>query len=116
MLTLKGRALQNGVLRAIGMSFKQLVGMLAAEQVLTSGAAIAIGVITGTLTSKLYVPHFQIAFNPQTLVPPFQVMFDPNDSVRLFVAVAIMLVLGLPILGYMLSRIKIHQTLKLGED
>ncbi|RIE02533.1 ABC transporter permease [Cohnella faecalis] len=116
MLSLKGRTLQNGIMRAIGLSLRQLLGMLALEQLLTSGVAIMIGAIVGNVTGRLFVPNFQIAFNPSTLVPPFRVVFAQIDFVRLYIIVGIMLLLGLGILGYMLSRIRIHQALKLGED
>jgi len=116
ILSLKGRTLQNGIMRAIGLSLRQLIGMLALEQLLTSGVAILIGVMVGNLASLLYVPNFQIAFNPSSLVPPFKVMFEAIDFIRLYSIVSIMLVIGLGILSYMLSRIRVHQALKLGED
>ena len=116
MLSLKGRTLQNGIMRAIGLSLRQLIGMLALEQVLTSGVALMIGVIVGNVTSRLFVPNFQIAFNPSSLVPPFRVILASGDFARLYVIVGFTLVLGLGILGFMLSRIRIHQALKLGED
>ena len=116
MLSLKGRTLQNGIMRAIGLSLRQLIGMLALEQVLTSGMALMIGVIVGTITSRLFVPNFQMAFNPSSLVPPFRVILATGDFARLYVIVGFTLLLGLGILGFMLSRIRIHQALKLGED
>jgi len=116
ILSLKGRTLQNGIMRAIGVSLRKLIGMLAMEQLLTSGAAVLIGVLIGNLASRLFVPNFQIAFNPGSLVPPFKVIFEAIDFVRLYSVVAFMLALGLGILSYMLSRIRVHQALKLGED
>ncbi|RKP45886.1 ABC transporter permease [Cohnella endophytica] len=116
ILSLKGRTLQNGIMRAIGLSLRQLIGMLALEQLLTSGVAIMIGVFVGNLASRLYVPNFQIAFNPSSLVPPFKVIFDAMDFIRIYSIVSVMLLLGLGILSYMLSRIRVHQALKLGED
>lgn len=116
ILSLKGRTLQNGIMRAIGLSLRQLIGMLALEQLLTSGVAIMIGVAVGNLASRLFVPNFQIAFNPSSLVPPFKVMFEAIDFIRLYSIVFFMLILGLGILSYMLSRIRVHQALKLGED
>jgi putative ABC transport system permease protein len=89
---------------------------LALEQLLTSGVAIMIGVLVGNLASRLFVPNFQIAFNPSSLVPPFKVMFEAIDFFRLYSIVCFMLLLGLGILSYMLSRIRVHQALKLGED
>lgn len=116
ILSLKGRTLQNGIMRAIGLSLRQLIGMLALEQLLTSGVAIMIGVAVGNLASRLFVPNFQIAFNPSSLVPPFKVMFEAIDFFRLYSIVIFMLIIGLGILSYMLSRIRVHQALKLGED
>ncbi|MGO4547940.1 FtsX-like permease family protein [Paenibacillus sp. 2TAB23] len=116
VLSLRGRTLQNGILRAIGLSLKQLIGMLAVEQLLTSGVAVLIGIAVGNIASRLYVPNFQIAFNPSSLVPPFKVMFDASDLMRIYVLVGFMLVVGLGILAYMLSRLRIHQAIKLGED
>ncbi|HTG67910.1 MAG TPA: hypothetical protein VL921_01530, partial [Candidatus Udaeobacter sp.] len=66
--------------------------------------------------SLLYVPNFQIAFNPSSLVPPFKVMFDSSDLMRIYLLVGFMLLFGLGILAYMLSRLRIHQAIKLGED
>ena len=116
VLSLRGRTLQNGILRAIGLSLKQLIGMLAVEQLLTSGVAVLIGIGVGNLASLLYVPNFQIAFNPSSLVPPFKVMFDSSDLMRIYLLVGFMLIFGLGILAYMLSRLRIHQAIKLGED
>ncbi|MCD1261698.1 ABC transporter permease [Paenibacillus athensensis] len=116
VLSLSGRILQFGVLRAMGVSFAQIVGMLIVEQLLTSGAAVLIGVLTGNLTSELFVPLFQLSFDASTQVPPFQVRFDPRDQLNLYLIVSLMMSIGLLTLGSMLSRIKIHQAVKLGED
>lgn len=116
ILSLISRILQLGIYRAMGVSFKQIIVMLTSEQVLTSGAAIVIGVITGNLTSKYFVPLFQMAFNPAQQVPPFEVAMQASDAFRLYSIVSIMVVLGLLILSFMTSRIKLHQAVKLGED
>jgi putative ABC transport system permease protein len=116
VLLLFSRVLQTGIFRAMGISFRQILGMLFMEQILTSGAAIAIGMGIGWMTSVLFVPHFQLSFHPATQVPPFQVILNPNDTLRLFVVVGCMIMAGLFILGKMMARIKIHQAVKLGED
>jgi len=116
ILSLSGRNLQFGILRAMGLSFRQLIGMLTVEQLLTSGAGILIGIVTGITTSRLFVPLFKMSFNPAEQVPPFQVTFDPRDQLQLYVIAGIMIAFGLLILGWMLSRVKIHRAVKLGED
>lgn len=116
VLSLFARTLQFGILRAMGVSFGQLIVMLAGEQALISGAAIMIGIVTGNAASLLFVPLFELSFDPSTQVPPFQVTFDPQDQVRLYWIVTVMISVGLAVLGYIVSRIRIHQAVKLGED
>lgn len=116
ILSLRGRTLQNGILRAIGLSVNHLIAMLAVEQLLTSGVAVLLGIAVGNVASLLYVPNFQIVFNPSSLVPPFMVQIEAGDLIRIYWMVAVMLAFGIVILAYMLSRLRIHQALKLGED
>lgn len=116
VLTLSGRTLQYGVLQAMGIPFPQVVGMLASEQALTSGAAIIIGVYIGNLTSDLYVPLFEMSFSASEQVPPFQIVRELGDYVQLYGIVGFTLGIGLSILVYRLSRTRIAQALKLGEE
>lgn len=116
VLSLLARTLQFGILRAMGISFFQLIGMLVAEQLLISGAAILLGVVTGNLTSRLFVRLFEMSFDPKKQILPFEVTFQSSDQVGLYMIVTAMMVLGIGILGFTVSRIRIHQAVKLGED
>ncbi|WP_058306653.1 ABC transporter permease [Gracilibacillus massiliensis] len=116
ILTIKSRTLQYGVYRAMGFPVHKLVAMLTWEQLMTSGMACLFGVAIGGITSRLFVPLFQLSFDPQTIVPPFQVIFDPSDTWRIYGFVGFMLVVGLIILVLLVKKIKIHQAIKLGED
>ncbi|MDD9269155.1 FtsX-like permease family protein [Paenibacillus sp. GCM10023248] len=116
VLSLSARTLQYGIFRAMGVSVGQLIVMLVGEQVMVSGAAIFIGIMTGNLASHLFVPLFELSFDPGTQVPPFQVTFDPRDTERLYGIVTVMIACGLAVLGHIVSRIRIHQAVKLGED
>ncbi|WP_337102674.1 ABC transporter permease [Paenibacillus sp. YIM B09110] len=116
VLTLSGRTLQYGVLRAMGIPFGQIIGMLVSEQLLTSGAAVVLGVIIGNTISELFVPLFEISFSTKDQVPPFEMIQQLSDYLQLYSIVGITLTIGLLILGYRLSRIRIAQALKLGEE
>jgi len=115
-LSLSGRTLQFGVLRAMGIPFAQLIGMLVSEQMLTTLAAVLIGVFVGNAVSDQYVPLFEMAFNPSEQVPPFEIVREAGDYLQLYGVVAVMLTLGLAVLGWRLKRVKIAQALKLGEE
>ncbi|WP_407269905.1 ABC transporter permease [Radiobacillus sp. PE A8.2] len=116
ILTIKSRTLQYGIYRAMGIPMPKLIAILIWEQVMTSGIACLLGIAIGGITSRLFVPLFQLSFNPQSIVPPFMVMFDPRDEMKIYLFVAFMLVIGLSILVILLRKIKIHQAIKLGED
>ncbi|WP_028610037.1 ABC transporter permease [Paenibacillus harenae] len=116
MLTLSGRKLQYGVLMAMGIPFPQIIGMLVSEQLFTSGAAVLIGVLIGNLISEMFVPLFEMSFTATEQVPPFEIIYQPSDYVQLYGIVGAMLTIGLLILGYRLSRTRIAEALKLGEE
>ncbi|MBM7573400.1 FtsX-like permease family protein [Aquibacillus albus] len=116
ILTLKSRVLQYGIYRAMGISLKQLVGILTWEQLFTSGLTCLLGIIIGGVTSQLFVPLFQLSFDPKEQVPPFQVIFDASDEMKIYFFILFMLTIGLTILLILLKRIRVHQAIKLGED
>ncbi|GGD73906.1 ABC transporter permease [Paenibacillus nasutitermitis] len=116
VLTLAGRTLQFGILRAMGISFMQVIGMLLSEQLLTSAAAIVMGVWIGNTVSDLFVPLFQLSFSASEQVPPFQIIHQLSDYVQLYSVVGVMLLIGLLVIGIRVSRMKITQALKLGEE
>jgi putative ABC transport system permease protein len=116
VLSLRGRTLQFGVVRAMGLSSGQLKRMILYEQLLVSGVAIVVGIIVGFLTSALFIPFFQMSFNSSAQVPPFRVIADPMDLLRVFIAVGITLVVSCVVLIVMISKLKLNSIIKLGED
>jgi putative ABC transport system permease protein len=78
--------------------------------------AIVAGILVGGLTSTLFVPLLQVAYSAVSQVPPFKVISYFSDRAKLYIMVGIMLGSGLAILGNILSRIKISQAIKMGEE
>ncbi|WP_274361300.1 ABC transporter permease [Paenibacillus thermotolerans] len=116
MLSLQGRMLQLGIFRAMGVSFRQLLGMLFLEQLLTTGAGFAIGIATGLAAGRIFVPLFQLSFDPGKIVPPFEVVSDAGDVTNLAAAALFMLAAALLLLAWLLKRMNVYQAVKLGED
>jgi putative ABC transport system permease protein len=112
---LSNRAVQFGVLRAMGITRKQLTGILLLEQFLTTGLAITLGIILGRLASLLYLPFLQTGAGAAQ-VPPFRIIFEARDSIQLYMMVAVMIICGLFLLVWHIRRLKIHQAIKLGEE
>lgn len=110
------RTLQFGLFRAMGLGKGVIVGMLAIEQLLISGVAVAAGFGVGRLTAHLFVPLLQTVRDSAATVPPFRVVSWPLDHLRIAAVVTAMLVLGFGVLAWFIARIKIHQAVKLGEE
>lgn len=116
VLSARKRQLQFGVFRAMGLSQMKVIGILAAEQVLISGTSVVIGVLIGKLSSYAFVRLFEIVNSSDQQVLPFRIVEYAGDYIRLFTVVSMLLLAGLMTLGVMISRIKVSQVVKLGED
>jgi len=116
IISIQNRILQFGILRAMGMSLAKVIGMLANEQLLVSGASILIGVIVGGMTGDLFIPLLQIMYSSVDQVPPFKIMAYGEDYIKVYAIIGLMITMGFMTLWRIISKIKIDQAVKLGED
>ena len=116
ILSMKDRVLQFGVFRAMGLSEKNIIGILLSEQALISATAILIGTGVGVLAARLFVPMIQLAYAASDQFIPFLIVTSTGDYMRLFGVIGSAMLICIIILGVIASRIKIAQALKLGED
>ncbi len=116
ILSIKSRSLQFGIFRAMGMSMREVIVMLLNEQFYISGLSIATGALVGHLTARLYMPLIQIAYAASDNALPLELISRQSDNVRLFAVVGAVMLVCMVILGGLISRMKIAQALKLGED
>lgn len=116
IISIRSRTLQFGVLRAMGVSFKEIIATLGYEQLLVSVASIAAGFVVGGAASDLFVPLFRTMYDAADQVPPFIVRGYGGDYIKMYVIIAIMLLGGFAVLGGIIRRININKALKLGED
>lgn len=116
ILSIKGRTLQFGILRAMGVTFKEIIGILGYEQLLVSGVSIACSFIIGGVVSDLFVPLFQNMYAVDDQIPPFRVAAMQSDYIKMYILIAAMLIGGFIILGSIIKKININKALKLGED
>ncbi|MDF2628326.1 MAG: permease component [Symbiobacteriaceae bacterium] len=115
-LSVRSRVLQFGVLRAMGLSVRQLLGAVALEQILSVGLGVGVGTGLGLAAAKLFVPFLQQGTDVTSRTPPFLIVADPADRIRLYVVLLFMLIAGLGGLMTVISRMRVHEAVKLGED
>lgn len=116
VLSIQSRTLQFGIFRAMGLSMREILTMLLNEHLFISGLSIVTGAAVGRLTAKLYMPLIQLAYAASDNALPLQVVSRSGDMARIAIVVGVMLAVCLTVLGVLISRMKIAQALKLGED
>lgn len=113
---LSGRVVQFGILRAMGLTKRELTTMLLLEQVFTAGLAIILGFVIGNVTSRLFLPFLQSSEEVTKQVPPYRVIFEASDTIQLIIVVSVMMTIGATILMLHIKRLKVHQAVKMGEE
>jgi putative ABC transport system permease protein len=113
-LSFERRLLQMGILRAMGLSIGQLFGLLIFEQVFLIAIGIIMGTGLGVATGSLFIPFLQVGSEGQT--PRFVVQTAWTDIERIYVVLGLMLIAGLASTTVMISRMKLFQVVKMGEE
>lgn len=116
ILSIQSRTLQFGIFRAMGMSMKEVLMMLINEQIFVTGISIVSGILVGRIASKLFVPLIRIGYSSSDQVIPLEVVSAGSDYMRVLIIIGLAIMLYMAILGGLISKIKISQALKLGED
>lgn len=111
--SIRRRFIQLGILQAIGLSLRQLVGYLVSEQLFLMSFAILGGAGIGLLASNIFVPFLQAEVQP---TPPFLVFSGLGEAAWLSLVFAIVLLLTLAGTISSLARMKVFQAIKMGES
>lgn len=116
ILSIKSRVLQFGVFRAMGMTFKELSGIIAVEQLLISAVSVLSGLVIGAMAGTFFIPLLQVVYGSSEQIIPFKITYSAGDFILITVIVTALLLSGLLVLARIVSGIKMDQAVKLGED
>lgn len=116
VLSLKSRVLQFGIIRAMGLEQRRVSWMLIWEHLLISGTAIVVGIAIGRASSALFVPLIQLVYASSEQVPPFRIVIQPQDFLQIYIIGLFMITIGIFLFRLIISRLNVHQALKLGEE
>ncbi|HTX90649.1 MAG TPA: FtsX-like permease family protein [Anaerolineales bacterium] len=115
LFSFRRRFIEMGMLRAIGLSIRQMRVFLAAELASLILLGILAGTFVGILASELFVPFLQIGSTAQAQYPPFQIEIAWFSIIQIYGLFIILFVAALAVLSAVLLRMKIFQAIKLGE-
>ena len=115
-MSARQRATSYGVLRAIGLSPRQLYTILTLEQVVLILFGLGIGTGLGYLLNQLTLTDLPITLGSSAPIPPFipQGGWAGVTNIYLTLAAAFLVVLGIATL--LLWRTKMHRVLRIGEE
>ncbi len=115
LFSFRRRFIEMGMLRAIGLSIRQMTSLLAAELAFLVLLGIGVGTMLGVFASRLFVPFLQIGASTQSQYPPFQIEIAWLSIAQIYILFALLFVAALSALSGLLVRMKIFQAIKLGE-
>ncbi len=115
VLSFQRRFVELGMLRAIGLSSRQLAVLLGWEQALIIGVGMLAGTIIGISASQLFIPFLQVRRAGTALMPPFVVQIAWDQIAIIYVVFGAMLLLAVIVMMALLRRMKLFQAVKLGE-
>lgn len=115
LFSFRRRFIEMGMLRAVGLSVRQMVSLLAAELAFLVLIGIGAGTVLGVLSSLLFVPFLKIGASSQALYPPFQVEIAWASILQIYFLFGLLFLAALAVLSRLLARMKIFQAIKLGE-
>jgi len=115
LFSFRRRFIELGVLRAIGLSYMQMVSYLAWELAFLVLMGMGAGTAFGVGAASWFIPSFQLGYGEAAHIPPYLVQISWPAVFRIYLLFGILFVLALIVLVYMLQRMKIFQAIKLGE-
>lgn len=113
IMNIRKRKLQFGILRAMGMTKGKLTLMLLWEHIMTSGVAVLVGIFVGLMTTGFFMPVLEKSYDS---LLPLKMEYNVIDSVRIFVIVIVMIIIGVIIIAEFIRRLRINEAVKIGED
>jgi len=115
-LSVRQRETLYGVMRALGLSSRQLYGSIVLEQAVLILTGLALGTGLGVLLNQITLPRLPVSLADRPPIPPFVPRADwlAVGSLYLVLAVAFLLILG--IVTALLWRARIHRILRIGQE
>lgn len=116
LFSFRRRMVEIGVLRAAGLSRRQLTWLLAFELCFLTLASALAGIVLGVAAARLFVPFYQLGTTVAARTPAFVVVIAWAEIGRLVLILGAMLLVTLAVTTLLLRRLRIHEAIKLGQE
>jgi putative ABC transport system permease protein len=115
LFSFQRRFIELGVLRAVGLSTRQMIILLAWELASLILVGMAAGTGLGVWISAWFIPYLQVGVEASSRFPPFVVQIAWPAILRIYILFGVLFLGALGGLTALLVRMKVFQAIKLGE-
>jgi ABC-type antimicrobial peptide transport system permease subunit len=115
-LSVRQREMLYGVMRAMGMSARELYGSIVIEQAVLILTGLVLGTGLGVLLNQITLPRLPVSLGDRQPIPPFVPRMDwlAVGALYLLLALALLVILG--IVTALLRRARLHRILRIGQE
>jgi hypothetical protein len=115
-LSVRQQEVLYGVMRALGMSPRQLYAWLVFEQAALILAGLALGTVLGLLLNQVTLPRLPVSLGDRQPIPPFVPRADWLALGGLYLLLAVALLAMLGIVTALLRRARMDRVLRIGQE
>jgi len=115
-LSARQREMLYGVMRAMGMSSRQLYGSLVFEQAILILAGLVLGTGLGTLLNQIALPRLPVSLSDRPPIPPFVPRENWLAVGGLYLGLGVAFLFMLGIVTVLLWRARIDRIMRIGQE
>jgi ABC-type lipoprotein release transport system permease subunit len=115
-LSIRQQEMLYGVMRALGLSPRQLYRWIVVEQAVLILAGLALGTLLGMLLNQVTLPRLPVSLGDQQPIPPFVPRTDWLALGGLYLLLALTLLTMLGIVTALLRRARMDRILRIGQE
>jgi putative ABC transport system permease protein len=115
-LGVRQRDMLYGVMRALGMSARQIYASIVIEQAVLILAGLGLGTVLGVLLNQITLSRLPVSLGDRPPVPPFVPREDWLAVAGLYLGLVLAFMAILAIVTALLWRARIHSILRIGQE
>lgn len=115
IFSFRRRFIEFGVLRAVGLSIRQMTAFLGWELAFLILMGGGLGTLLGAVVSRFFIPVMQVGIDEASLIPPYIVDLAWPAILEIYALFIGLFVIASVALTVMLRRMRISEAVKLGD-
>ncbi len=114
-LSARERQLEFAILRTLGFSLRQIIGLACLEQLFVIGTSMGIGTFIGLRLGPFMMLFLQLAERGEGVLPPAVLTTDWFTIGIAYIALAVAFIVTIALVILFFSRVALHRTLRIGD-